>query len=180
MQASDEFEMNEWINLINYASAFKTADIRMRGTAINKDQALLAGAAAAASHQRDVRRNGRSSDDNPSRKAVFGDITVNGSSSETGIRPLKDEVLDRSGAVKVDGTSDGARNEGEQLEEVFGAVKAELAAGRGGAIRTATMHQAADGEPAPIGGPASSLHASRISLLEVRFYTLGCTASDVK
>jgi hypothetical protein len=27
LQAADEFEMNEWISLINYASAFKTADV---------------------------------------------------------------------------------------------------------------------------------------------------------
>ena len=29
LQAADEYEMNEWISLINYASAFKTADIPM-------------------------------------------------------------------------------------------------------------------------------------------------------
>lgn len=29
LQASDEFEMNEWINLINYAGAFKTANLTM-------------------------------------------------------------------------------------------------------------------------------------------------------
>jgi hypothetical protein len=29
MQAADEFEMNEWINLINYASAFKTVEVAM-------------------------------------------------------------------------------------------------------------------------------------------------------
>jgi hypothetical protein len=29
LQAPDEYEMNEWISLINYASAFKTADIPM-------------------------------------------------------------------------------------------------------------------------------------------------------
>lgn len=29
LQAADEFEMNEWISLINYASSFKTVDIPM-------------------------------------------------------------------------------------------------------------------------------------------------------
>lgn len=29
LQAPDEYEMNEWISLVNYASAFKTADIPM-------------------------------------------------------------------------------------------------------------------------------------------------------
>jgi hypothetical protein len=29
LQAADEYEMNEWISLVNYASAFKTADIPM-------------------------------------------------------------------------------------------------------------------------------------------------------
>lgn len=29
LQAPDEYEMNEWISLINYASAFKTADVPM-------------------------------------------------------------------------------------------------------------------------------------------------------
>ena len=30
LQATDEYEMNEWIGLINYASTYKTADTRMR------------------------------------------------------------------------------------------------------------------------------------------------------
>jgi hypothetical protein len=54
MQASDEYEMNEWITLINYASAFKTAGIRMRASTMDKDKAVLTGAAAAASHKREV------------------------------------------------------------------------------------------------------------------------------
>jgi hypothetical protein len=47
--------MNEWIGLINYAAAFKTAGIRMRSGGMKRDQALLAGAAAASSIQREVR-----------------------------------------------------------------------------------------------------------------------------
>ncbi|TDL28672.1 hypothetical protein BD410DRAFT_811733 [Rickenella mellea] len=50
LQAEDEQERNEWIAHINYASAFKTAGIRMRAMNMSDKEVELTGMAAAASH----------------------------------------------------------------------------------------------------------------------------------
>lgn len=55
LQAGDEDELNEWVSRINYAAAFKTASVRMRGMGMTGSQAQLAGAAAAASHARAIK-----------------------------------------------------------------------------------------------------------------------------
>ncbi|KAL7422861.1 hypothetical protein Q5752_002158 [Cryptotrichosporon argae] len=124
LQASNEDEMNDWVSLINYASAFKTSDIRMRASGMNSDQASLAGAAAAASHKRDVQVG----------------------AAATLPRTAKRSTEGSSGVIDVDNANTVVRDSSEQLEEVFGAVKAELAAGRGGAVRT---ESAVRMEPAP-------------------------------
>ncbi|KAL6299012.1 hypothetical protein BKA93DRAFT_743112 [Sparassis latifolia] len=54
MQAPDEKEMNEWISRINYASAFRTAGVRMRALGMSSRDIELTGIAAAASHMRDL------------------------------------------------------------------------------------------------------------------------------
>lgn len=152
MQASDEFEMNEWISLINYASAFKSAGIKMRHGTMCKDQAVLAGAAAAASHRRDIREERHGSLDGastPGRIAVFGDVDQ-ADQGKTSAHLQGDGVR----GVDIDGANDGLQ-EGEQLEEVFGVVKAELAAGRGGAKAVGTGKQP----------DRSYSHASRLAII---------------
>lgn len=49
--------MNEWIARINYASAFKTAGVRMRSLGLSSKDIELTGIAAAASHLKDVKHN---------------------------------------------------------------------------------------------------------------------------
>jgi hypothetical protein len=128
MQAADEAEMNEWITLINYASTFKTAGIKMRGSTMPKNAAVLAGAAAAASHKRQVQGITRS--ESPvARKMIFGNASAR--SSLEGREPRKS---DEPGMVDTLGADEGVVQDGETLEEVFDEVKAELAAGRGGAL----------------------------------------------
>ncbi|KIR30883.1 ARF guanyl-nucleotide exchange factor [Cryptococcus deuterogattii LA55] len=153
MQASDEFEMNEWISLINYASAFKSAGIKMRHGTMRKDQAVLAGAAAAASHRRDIREERHGSLDGastPGRIAVFGDVDQAADQGKTSAHLQGDGVR----GVDIDGANDSLQ-EGEQLEEVFGVVKAELAAGRGGAKAVGTGKQP----------DRSYSHASRLAII---------------
>lgn len=72
IQASDDDEMNEWIGLINYAAAFKTAGIRMRAGTMKRDQALLAGAAAASSLRRESKSLDAVGEDGIKGKKVFG------------------------------------------------------------------------------------------------------------
>jgi hypothetical protein len=172
MQASDEFEMNEWLILINYASAFKTAGVRMRGSGMNNGQAVMAGAAAAASHKREVQ--GESSQTvlptpaGTRKTAIFG-TGDSGISFELPAIPIRVESV-KTPLVDIDGANDVAVNEGEQLEEVFDTVKAELAAGRGGARKTSvpTREDRAGGSV-----PISSAHASRSKTIQVRGSGMG-------
>ncbi|OCF33689.1 hypothetical protein I316_04763 [Kwoniella heveanensis BCC8398] len=157
LQASDEYEMNEWITLINYASAFKTANLKMKGPTMRKDQVVLAGAAAAASHQRelkvDLNEHGSfespSVDNNnaPPQSASHSNSTL--SSLTPSHHHLRSKIK-KSGSVDLDEANEVV-HEGEQLEEVFGVVKAELAAGRGeagsGAIAAGSMAPPADKAP---------------------------------
>ncbi|ORY20870.1 hypothetical protein BCR39DRAFT_554628 [Naematelia encephala] len=165
MQASDEYEMNEWIALINYASAFKTAGIRMRGSAMQKDQAVLAGAAAAASHQRELReRDSYGSELTTPPKAVFGDTgesaVANGSSHPLALAP----VGGGKGVAGVDAPDDLVDDEGDQLEQVFDIVKAELAAGRGGATKLPSVQTNGTGRR-PRADSARSVHAERVDAI---------------
>jgi hypothetical protein len=64
LQASAEEELNEWISRINYASAFKSAGVRMRALGMSGEAVELTGVAAANSHlngieilRRDSRRS---------------------------------------------------------------------------------------------------------------------------
>ncbi|KAJ3567359.1 hypothetical protein NP233_g6415 [Leucocoprinus birnbaumii] len=54
LKASSEEDMNQWIARINYASAFKTAGIRMRLSGMSGRNMELTGVAAATSHLHDL------------------------------------------------------------------------------------------------------------------------------
>ncbi|KAG9128360.1 hypothetical protein FRC07_000034 [Ceratobasidium sp. 392] len=60
MQAASEQDMNEWISRINYASALKSAGVRVRELVMNAEESRATGIAAAVSHIRD-RRLGKAS-----------------------------------------------------------------------------------------------------------------------
>ena len=134
-QAADDFEMNEWINLINYASTFKTADIPMRSAVVSKDRAFLAGAAAAASHKRERPIPGTTISKSP-RKSVFGategkdpDVV---SPSEVPLRPsfVRLDSATLKAAVDVSPADTLGQEPTENLAEIFDVVKADLAAER--------------------------------------------------
>ena len=68
LQAANEEDLRQWISRINYASAFKTAGVRMRPAALSEDDVLRTGVAAATSHLHDMQRksNDQSSNSSPS------------------------------------------------------------------------------------------------------------------
>lgn len=191
MQASDEFEMNEWIGLINYASAFKTADVRMRGSAMPRDRIVLAGAAAAASHKREVNdvldhKDGAVTP----RKAVFGEVSSE-SDVVAALQAVQDSEAERQQTIKVDakgrnatvdvlGANDLAVDEGEQLEDVFDIVKAELAAGRGGATKKTPVGTLDGVKNRPRHDSTASAHATRTEAIEVREIAGNLYPADVK
>ena len=59
LQTQTERELNEWIARINYASAFKTAGVRMRPMGMSGKDVQLTGVAAATSHLHDMQAASR-------------------------------------------------------------------------------------------------------------------------
>ncbi|KAG8936599.1 hypothetical protein FRC02_000592 [Tulasnella sp. 418] len=151
MQASDESSMNEWIALINYASAFKSAGIRMRPLAMTGEQARSTGTAAALSHVNDMRRRRLTSFPSQSSRPIVS-WSTNASTSELSSESV-DELPGRQKRPSVTSLAGGAsptsspfiaRRSGvstsveldhpeidatdRRLEDTFFEIKAELAA----------------------------------------------------
>ncbi|KAI0321717.1 hypothetical protein OF83DRAFT_1050859 [Amylostereum chailletii] len=137
LKATDETDMDQWISRINYASAFKTAGIRMRPLAISGKDVQLMGVAAAASHLRDLKTP----------KAAVSSPRVrtwdNRSSAEFVDRPIPPPepspvpATSRSakpgaGAPQIafEVPTAPAIDGAQQFKATFDQVKADLAAGR--------------------------------------------------
>ncbi|KAG5726117.1 PH and SEC7 domain-containing protein C26F1.01 [Termitomyces sp. T112] len=131
LQASTEKELNEWIAGINYASAFKTAGVRMRPPEMSKTDVQLTGVAAATSHLHDLQTRSIKphiwNDDTPCdlMKMLSNDTALIES------RPIPNRKLVVTNTENVDlevptaPEIDGA----EQFKATFDEVKADLAAG---------------------------------------------------
>ncbi|KAJ1311098.1 hypothetical protein OPQ81_009601 [Rhizoctonia solani] len=115
MQAANEQDMNEWITRINYASALKSAGVRVREMAMNAEESRATGVAAAVSHVRDQRR-GKASPPSWSNEEL-----------DSTLQPGPRIVENRSGMsseVELDlivEQSDGG------MKDTFDEIKAELA-----------------------------------------------------
>jgi hypothetical protein len=145
MQVLDEHELNEWIARINYASAFRTAGLRMRATGLSGRDVELTGIAAANSHVRDTifwqqQQNGSPSTThkwvNPDSgtAAVLTDEDEDNSqtfpaSPPPGPRPSRLLPVSRSTAqLDLENPGSSVHEEAEQMKAAFEDVKAELAA----------------------------------------------------
>ncbi|KAI8995538.1 hypothetical protein BD414DRAFT_479821 [Trametes punicea] len=141
LQTYDEKEMNEWIARINYASAFKTAGVRMRALGLSGRDIELTGIAAATSHLRDLKHNvgstpspvirtwnGRSSEDL--------DIVSRAAAESEPALPAAEGLRDRQGSagsvgsVGDDPTTPPYENSSRLFKATFDEVKTELASGR--------------------------------------------------
>ncbi|KAI0757099.1 hypothetical protein C8Q80DRAFT_1245438 [Daedaleopsis nitida] len=139
LQASEEKEMNEWIARINYASAFKSAGVRMRSLGLSSRDIELTGIAAAASHLKDLRHNlstapspvirtwnGRRSEDldklsrGDSEPRLPADASDNGSLKRPG----------SVGSIGSDPTTPPTETSSRLFKATFDEVKTELAAGK--------------------------------------------------
>lgn len=130
--------MNQWISHINYASAFKSAGVRMRSLGMSGKDIELTGIAAATSHLRDMERakglsaspriktwNGRHSDDLDvsSREHIFDDSASPVSNSPS--------TRDFSGSSVVDSPRTPPSDKSSTFfKATFDQVKMELASGR--------------------------------------------------
>ncbi|KAF9068070.1 hypothetical protein BDP27DRAFT_1224844 [Rhodocollybia butyracea] len=127
-------EMNEWISRINYASAFKSAGVRMRPVGMSGRDVQLTGVAAATSHLHDLQHNHFKSDsqwDGDASRDLM-DMLSGESVSAFKKSPPRRQVTTMSSASDVDNDVpvapevDGA----DQFKATFDQVKADLAAGR--------------------------------------------------
>ncbi|KAI0724444.1 hypothetical protein C8T65DRAFT_734068 [Cerioporus squamosus] len=138
LQAPDEREMNEWIARINYASAFKTAGVRMRSLGLSSRDIELTGMAAAASHLKDVKHNlgkapspvvrtwnGRLSEDLDivSRGAGDSEPTLPSNASAEGSRARHSTA----GSISSDPSTPPYENSSRLFKATFDEVKTELA-----------------------------------------------------
>ncbi|KAG5644739.1 hypothetical protein DXG03_007868 [Asterophora parasitica] len=133
LQASEEKELNEWVAGINYASAFKSAGVRMRPLEMSGIDVKLTGVAAATSHLHDLQIHSAKSQtwDGDAPRDLMG--MLSGDPWLDAERPsMKSKltiVTDRDDMdleVPVAPEIDGA----EQFKATFDQVKADLAAGR--------------------------------------------------
>ncbi|TFK41002.1 hypothetical protein BDQ12DRAFT_678725 [Crucibulum laeve] len=133
LQTSEEALLNQWISRINYASAFKSAGLKMRSMGMSGKDVQLTGVAAATSHLHDIQRaqypgKNLNTWDSDTPRDLMGMLA--GQSKGTKHSPpqrrvtlmsVRDNVdVDVPVAPEVDGA--------EQFKATFDNVKADLAA----------------------------------------------------
>ncbi|TFK57363.1 hypothetical protein OE88DRAFT_1651044 [Heliocybe sulcata] len=136
LRTSNDRELDEWISRINYASAFKTAGVRMRNMGMSGREVELTGVAAATSHLKDMQHVGLPSP----RIRTWSDLS---SDQTEDIFPVPDVLADApslsarrsAGHVRASGSFEDPRAASElqnsqQFKATFDEIKAELAAGR--------------------------------------------------
>ncbi|OSX67658.1 hypothetical protein POSPLADRAFT_1176562 [Postia placenta MAD-698-R-SB12] len=171
LQAPDEKEMNEWISRINYASAFKTAGVRMRAQGMSYRDIELTGIAAADSHLREIRHRATTSI-SPRVRTWYGgspeDLQM--SSTDLSISPnglLAPPARQPSMSSTADSTAYQVESSAKLFKATFDEVKTELAQSRwsseksdgqrNGRPRTLSLESAPQSPP---GSPMSPLSDS--------------------
>ncbi|EIW86571.1 hypothetical protein CONPUDRAFT_161293 [Coniophora puteana RWD-64-598 SS2] len=126
-QAYNDKELNEWTSAINYASAFKTGNIRMRSLGMSLKEVELTGVAAATSHLHDlqmlaahVQPKMRSWDSNSA-------LNEDGPDSDDAVQ-RSTMVLNHAFTVDLESAAAPEIDGASQLKATFDQVKAELAA----------------------------------------------------
>lgn len=124
MQATNEQDMNEWIARINYASALKSAGVRVRELVMNAEESRATGVAAAVSHVRDRRMGKVSAPLNVVSPWDDQDAPTQTSQAMTSPRSSENRS-NMSSEVELDAAveaTDGG------MKDTFDDIKAELAA----------------------------------------------------
>jgi hypothetical protein len=176
LQAPDEQELNEWISRINYASAFKTAGIRMRALGMSGQEVELTGIAAAASHLKDMKATHK-----PQGRSIVRRWEGRSSAEVLGSMspPASPQDLVTPELIIGDGTRASVDLEvpipqqiesGQQFKATFDRVKADLAAGRfsdvvDGQMEATTRIRSHSLESAVVRSPTSPTASERSGFL---------------
>jgi hypothetical protein len=151
MQVLDEHELNEWLARINYASAFRTAGLRMRPTGLSGRDVELTGIAAANSHVRetlfwkqqpngsspnvhnwsspDVSKADRGAEDTDEEDEGDGESSTDHVLSELAPKTRLLPFSRSTAALDVESAETMVHEDAERLKAAFEDVKAELATG---------------------------------------------------
>lgn len=138
LQAPNERELNEWIARINYASAFKTAGVRMRALGMSPQEVELTGVAAAASHLKDTKAQQNARPiirrwDDRSADQVREDATADGVELVSSPKSMTEELPAHTSGTKgvdLEVIIPPQIESGTQFKATFDRVKADLAAGK--------------------------------------------------
>ncbi|KAF8078454.1 hypothetical protein FPV67DRAFT_1557780 [Lyophyllum atratum] len=131
LQAPNDKELNEWMAGVNYASAFKSAGVRMRPLEMSGTDVKLTGVAAATSHLHDLQIHSAKSHiwDGDAPRDLMGMLSGD-SELDAQLSPSKRKLTivtdkdDMDLEVPIAPEIDGA----EQFKATFDQVKADLAA----------------------------------------------------
>ncbi|KAF7966779.1 hypothetical protein HWV62_37033 [Athelia sp. TMB] len=133
LRTSDETELNEWVSRINYASAFKSAGVRMRALGMSGKDVELTGVAAATSHLRDMQIHAHT---NHKAHSWDGDAALDLMGMLSGPPPSpkppaarKVTILSGRNDMDLDAPTAPELDGAYQFKLTFDQVKAELAAG---------------------------------------------------
>ncbi|KAG2146577.1 uncharacterized protein EDB93DRAFT_1250858 [Suillus bovinus] len=132
-QASSEVEVNQWVSRINYASAFKSAGIRMRPPGMTGREVTLTGVAAAQSYLQDlrvVRQSQPKIRSWGSRSSLIRDTKSAGESTEDIGERLNPEGLEARHDITHEPPAVREIEGASQFKATFDKVKAQLAAAR--------------------------------------------------
>ena len=133
LQAKGETEMNEWIACINYASAFKTAGVRMRSLGLSGKDIELTGQAAAISHLRELNRP------HPSpRVHTYSGYPGDSGSNSQNMQRVDDPTSPTTSPIDEPLTPP-MENSSKLFKATFDQVKADLALGKQSAFETMSM-----------------------------------------
>ncbi|KAF8508127.1 hypothetical protein JB92DRAFT_2733475 [Gautieria morchelliformis] len=139
MQASDERSLNDWISAINYAGAFKSAGVQMRGSGMSYKDVEKTGVAAATSHLQDLRASSKATTV-PNLPSLLHTYDSPDASRNT-VPPSSDSLSRHGTGAKMLKPFNGISNQldletsvsrqlegAKQFKATFDEVKAELAA----------------------------------------------------
>lgn len=132
-QASSELEVNQWVSRINYASAFKSAGIRMRPPGMSGREVTLTGVAAAQSHLQGLRVVQRSQPKIRSwgsRSSLMRATKSTDESTEDAVERSNTEELEARHDITYEPPAVREIEGASQFKATFDKVKAQLAAAR--------------------------------------------------
>ncbi|KAH8835319.1 hypothetical protein DL96DRAFT_1519946 [Flagelloscypha sp. PMI_526] len=136
-QAPGDEDLNEWITRINYASAFKSAGVRMRSLAMSGKDVELTGVAAASSHLHDLHLQEQDTTVQASHHAwgqdapdqLMGMLAGPSRIVQPSTRTRRRMTVMSAGTMDFDVPSAPEVDGADQFKATFDQVKKELAAG---------------------------------------------------